>query len=465
LSAFNRGLILLVAIAVAAFGLIGWDVYHKREKANRLMAEGITELTQEDLQRFVESQAKGNPRALAGLANSPEERKNLIKQLKELLAVSAEARKTGFAEKKELKSQLELTRNIILAQAFENKLKADAGRPNDQGPPFGWFEQKDVDDYINASPDKAKYEGDFERLIEEQKNKQIEAQKKSGSTQPIPDMPEEQRTAMRGEYMKIAYGAAKAREAGLDKDKNTELQFKMQESIVLANAYAREELAEKINPTKEDIDKFIKENPKYDKNAKKAKAEELLQRANAGEDFAALADEFSEDPGNKDPQTDKKNGGFYDWKARSGYVKEFSEASWGLEPGQISGVVETQFGYHIIKLEEKRTEKTKDGKDEEQVKVRHILISTMVSPEGEGGNPMMSMPMPMDEAAKAELTKKKREELLAGIASRNPITVPEDFTVIVPEGADKEDELPYLMEQQKKGDGKTPAKKPEPAKK
>lgn len=70
--------------------------------------------------------------------------------------------------------------------------------------------------------------------------------------------------------------------------------------------------------------------------------EGILSRAQAGEDFAALAKEYSEDPGSKD------RGGEYTFP-RGQMVKPFEDAAFGQEDGRISPIVETQFGYHIIK--------------------------------------------------------------------------------------------------------------------
>lgn len=78
----------------------------------------------------------------------------------------------------------------------------------------------------------------------------------------------------------------------------------------------------------------------------KKEAEAILARAKAGEDFANLAKEYSEDPGSKD------NGGEYIF-ARGEMIQEFEDTAFSLNPGEISGLVKTKFGYHIIKLEEK----------------------------------------------------------------------------------------------------------------
>jgi len=88
--------------------------------------------------------------------------------------------------------------------------------------------------------------------------------------------------------------------------------------------------------------------PKVDAAAKQ-KAEDLLKQIKGGADFAALAKANSDDPGSKE------QGGELGMIQRGVTVPAFEKAAFGLEPGQISDVVKTQFGYHIIKVEEKQT--------------------------------------------------------------------------------------------------------------
>jgi len=95
-------------------------------------------------------------------------------------------------------------------------------------------------------------------------------------------------------------------------------------------------------------------------------AQAVYQRAAGGEDFAALAKEFSADPGSAE------KGGELGWFKPGQMVKEFETAAFALEPGTISAPVKTQFGWHVIKTEE--VKKDKKGVVTE-AKASHILIS------------------------------------------------------------------------------------------
>jgi len=155
----------------------------------------------------------------------------------------------------------------------------------------------------------------------------------------------------------------------------TELLAKMGEEIT-AETVLKHEL--KVEVSDDEIKKFYDENPgKFEKPervraahvligtkdqntgtdlsddqkaAKKKIAEDVLKKAKAGEDFAKLAKEYSEDPGSKD------NGGEYTFP-RGQMVPEFESAAFSLGTNQVSDIVTTQFGYHIIKTYEKHPAK------------------------------------------------------------------------------------------------------------
>lgn len=97
-------------------------------------------------------------------------------------------------------------------------------------------------------------------------------------------------------------------------------------------------------------------------------AEEVLTRIEKGEDFGELAKQFSDDPGSA------VRGGNLGLVQRGEFVKEFEEVAFNLEPGEISGIVQSQFGLHIIQLIKKLGEK---------INTRHILIGLKPTAEDE----------------------------------------------------------------------------------
>lgn len=91
----------------------------------------------------------------------------------------------------------------------------------------------------------------------------------------------------------------------------------------------------------------------------KDKLSKLIVRLNQGEDFAKLASTYSDDLGSA------KNGGNLGWIKRGNLVPEFEAVAFNLEKDSISGIVETEFGYHVIQLL---------GRRGNNINTRHILI-------------------------------------------------------------------------------------------
>ncbi len=106
------------------------------------------------------------------------------------------------------------------------------------------------------------------------------------------------------------------------------------------------------------------------------KVRTVADRAKTGEDFAELANAYSEDPGNVDPQG-KANGGDLGFVRRGMMVKEFEDVAFSLSPGQVSDPFMTRFGYHIVKVDSVKTgpvEGKRGAQEVTEVKARHILL-------------------------------------------------------------------------------------------
>ena len=94
-------------------------------------------------------------------------------------------------------------------------------------------------------------------------------------------------------------------------------------------------------------------------------AQAALKRVNGGEDFAKVANEMSKDPGSK--------GGELGRFTKERMVPEFAEAAFKMQPGQISDPVKSQFGWHIIQVEERR-QKQFPGLDQVRDQVTRYVV-------------------------------------------------------------------------------------------
>ncbi len=122
---------------------------------------------------------------------------------------------------------------------------------------------------------------------------------------------------------------------------------------------------------------FFEEKPgDIDKNYALNDAKDVIRKLSEGYEFADLAKEYSEDTSNKD------KGGDLGFFGKGRMVKPFENAVFNAKPGDVVGPVETQFGYHVIKVDSFREVDSKDGKGKDkEAKASHILIKVSTGPE------------------------------------------------------------------------------------
>jgi len=162
-----------------------------------------------------------------------------------------------------------------------------------------------------------------------------------------------------------------ARDKGFDKKPEIKNQQELILNNFLASQYLQKEVVDKITLSEKEIKAYYNDHQEAfktpetvkarhililvektaaeaDRKNLKAKAEGILARLKAGEDFAKLAEENSDDPGSKSKGGDL---GFFE---KGSMVPAFEAAAFSLKPGELSGIVETEYGYHIIKVEERK---------------------------------------------------------------------------------------------------------------
>ena len=290
------------------------------------------------------------------LASNPDQKKQLAQRLKELLAIAQVAEREGFADRDDVKSQITLQTDLALREAYEKKN------------PDVKITDEEVSAYHQSHPT------EWNAFLEANPQFKANAQGQQGE-------------GIKKEFGQIKLLADRARKDGLDQDEATKVRMLIERSQALARAYVGDlqKNADKL-VTDADIEQYYNEHKDEFEEAKvrhiligtkeehsaddghghakddvdkagkgltkeqaRQKAQGVLDRVRKGEDFAKLAQEFSDDPGSKD------KGGLYDFFGRGSMVPEFDKASFTLKPGEISDLVETEYGYHIIKVEEQRT--------------------------------------------------------------------------------------------------------------
>ncbi len=428
----------MVVILAIGLGLVVW-----KKKVGGSANESFNSMSREEVEMLLADVAKSNPAVLKRFSEDPDMKKQQLDNLKELLAFASEAQAEGLANDPINKQELENIKAEITAVNYDRDLNKDKGPM----PPFGFITEDQVNAYwgqdsqpktgpgaftsfmekigLGAPADSRTHEEEFQNFLDTK----IALLKSGNPDMKDREISDDEKKQARDIFAKIRiyYNEYKSKLAAGQISKEladrVALQTKLQEAQFLARIYSTK-VADKLKVTDDEIAKYIADHPELSKEEKKKKATEILNRAKAGEDFAALANEFTSDPGNKDPKTGELQGGLYKDVTKGKMMPAFEQAALALQAGQVApDLVETDYGFHIIKLE--RALGKKDGSPAETYDVRHILISTGFK---DPDNPT-AREMPINDYVRNKLETEKEKALLDDIVAKNNVTVPTDFTV------------------------------------
>jgi parvulin-like peptidyl-prolyl isomerase len=431
LSNLVKGLILLVVVLGIGAGLVVWK---NKVGGGHVAAASFNSITKEEIELLLSDLAKQNPMVLKRFEQDPQMKKQQLDNLKQLLAFASQAKKEGMVDDPNNKQELENIRSEVSAVNYDKEINKDKGPM----PPFGFISEDQVNAFWSqpaetgflASLKNKVGLGSEDRELAFQKflDSKLAILKSGNPNMKDREISEEERNQARDFFAKIEIYEKefndKAGELPKEFVDKVNLQVKLQQAQFLARLYS-EKAAEKVKVTDEEVAQYIAEHPELVNPEKRAKAEEILNRAKAGEDFAKLANEFSEDPGNKDAKGEGQ-GGLYKDVTKGRMVKPFEEAALALEPGQIApNLVETDFGFHIIKLERKGEGKDAAGQPTETYDARHILFSTTYKDP----NDAEGRDLPVKQYVRSKLESEKEKKVLDEVIAANNVSVPEDFTV------------------------------------
>ena len=162
-----------------------------------------------------------------------------------------------------------------------------------------------------------------------------------------------------------------AKKAGYDKKEDIVKRLEFFSNSFIASEYLAIEVAKKVSVSEDAMKSYYDENKEEfktpemvrvrhilikveagasedDKKNAHKNIEDILNKINSGEDFAQLASELSDDT------ITKPKGGDLGFVPRGRLVKSFEDVAFTLKPGEVSEIVETPFGYHLIKIDEKK---------------------------------------------------------------------------------------------------------------
>ncbi len=439
----------MVILAIGG-GLVVW-----KKKVGGTTSASLNSISRQEIEMLLADVAKTNPMVLKRFAEDPEQKKQQLENFRQLFAFASQAQKDGLANDATNKQELENIQEEVTAVNYDRDMNQDKGPM----PPFGFISEDMVNAYWGQSTTPQAPKGWFGSLLDkvglgepaETRTHEAEFQDfldaklallKAGNPQMADrQISDDEKKQARDIFAKIRIYYAEykdklaAGQISKDLSDRIALQVKLQKAQYLARLFA-DTVADKLKVTDDEVDKYIAEHKEFDPAVKRQKAQDILTRAKAGEDFATLANQNSDDPGNKDPKTGELKGGAYTDVRKGQMMPAFEQAALSLKEGDIApDLVETDYGFHIVKLDRKLGKKA--GSNDETYDVRHILISTGVKDDKADKTGMApGRDVPVKDYVREKLESDKEKAMIDEIVAANNVSVPDDFTV--PEVTDEQ---------------------------
>ncbi len=350
----RKYLIVVALIGTVASLFFVWQMYDIEAKAGRVEMEILKELTAEDLKLVLASQPE-----TSSIIEDAEARRLFLKGLEEYLALAAQARREGMAEDKLFRINFNYKTMILMADVYERRLAGGAATP-----------YVIAEDEINAVWADPANEAAFRETMDAIATIQRDAERQRGSDAPVPKLAGEALEKARRKWArtKVLYSKAIA-DPGFANARELQLRLKILEAGILSSDYLRKYAPLEIRATEAEIEDYLGAHPELRESRKKDKAAILLSQILAGEDFVKLASASSED------RTSKEKGGLYEDALPDLVWPEVEKAALSLAEGEVyRSLVESNTGYHIVKLEKKKPFTRPDGSGAYKLTFRHILI-------------------------------------------------------------------------------------------
>jgi parvulin-like peptidyl-prolyl isomerase len=302
------------------------------------------------------------PQKQQQIASDPEEKNKLVADIKKLLAIAQVAEREGYAEHADIKSQITIQQEGALNEAYRKK-NPDAKASDEEINAYYLAHPKDFDDYLLADPRAQQVQGPQRDELKKQLGEfKVIAERARKDKMDRDDVTRLRMIITRSQMLMSAYlGDLQKNADKLVTDADVEQYYndhpadfdEVRLRHILISTQPKEDAEPEAGAT-DAKDKKAAEKPKtLTKDEARKKSQDLLDRIRKGEDFAKLAME------NSDDTSSKVKGGLLEvnhseYLMRGTLVPAFDQAAFALKPGEISDVVEVEYGFHIIKLEDRR---------------------------------------------------------------------------------------------------------------